>query len=135
MSGCIAPKADRSPCGDPREPGSLFCRVHEQAPGVQRGGWLSAERRRLRMATSQRVDTSGIVTLQDQKLDASNVATRLWIGGRPPFDRDLPGFDLLVLCARELQPDHVAFHGTVIRCPLRDDILDHPELTRAVLTA
>ena len=44
------------------------------------------------MATSQRVDTSGIVTLQDQKLDASNVATRLWIGGRPPFDRDLPGF-------------------------------------------
>jgi protein-tyrosine phosphatase len=85
------------------------------------------------MATPEKVDVSGMATTP--KLDASNVATRLWVGGRPPFERDLPGFDLLVLCARELQPDRIAFHGTVIRCPLRDDMLDHPELTRAVLSA
>jgi protein-tyrosine phosphatase len=76
-----------------------------------------------------------MVALQDQELDASNVATRLWVGSRPPFDRDLPGFDLLVLCAQELQPQHLAFHGKVIRCPIPDGDLDHAELTRAVLAA
>lgn len=72
---------------------------------------------------------------QDQRLDASNVATRLWVGGKPPFDRDLPEFDVLVLCAKELQPARVAFHGRVLRCPLPDDALDHQELARAVLSA
>jgi protein-tyrosine phosphatase len=70
-----------------------------------------------------------------ERLDASSVATRLWVGSRPPFDRDLPGFDLLVLCAQEIQPREVAFHGRVLRCPLPDGALDHQELTRAVLTA
>jgi len=71
----------------------------------------------------------------EQRLDASNVATRLWVGGRPPFDRDLPEFDVLVLCAQELQPRELAFHGRVLRCPIPDGTLDHQELTRAVLTA
>jgi protein-tyrosine phosphatase len=53
-------------------------------------------------------------------LDASNIVRRLWIGGVPPFDRHLPEFDVLVLCARELQPESLAFRGTVIRCPIRD---------------
>jgi len=72
---------------------------------------------------------------QEQRLDASNVATRLWVGGRPPFDRDLPAFDLLVLCAQELQPATVSFHGRVLRCPIPDGALDHQELRRVVLTA
>lgn len=76
-----------------------------------------------------------MVDLQDHALDASNVATRLWIGGRPPFDRDLPDFDILVLCAQEIQPGQMAFHGQVLRCPVPDGALDHAELTRVVLTA
>jgi protein-tyrosine phosphatase len=71
----------------------------------------------------------------EQRLDASNVATRLWVGGKPPFDRDLPDFDLLVLSAQELQPSELAFHGRVLRCPIPDGALDHQELTRAVLAA
>jgi protein-tyrosine phosphatase len=70
-----------------------------------------------------------------ERLDASNVATRLWVGGKPPFDRELPEFDLLVLCAQELQPREIAFHGRVLRCPLPDDVLDHQELRHTVLTA
>lgn len=68
-------------------------------------------------------------------MDASNVSTRLWVGGKPPLDRDLPEFDVLVLCAQEIQPQYVAFHGKTIRCPLPDSALDHQELTRAVLAA
>jgi protein-tyrosine phosphatase len=76
-----------------------------------------------------------MVDLQDQSLDASNVATRLWVGSRPPFDRDLPDFDILVLCAQEIQPSQTAFHGRVLRCPIPDGDLTHAELTRAVQTA
>jgi protein-tyrosine phosphatase len=76
-----------------------------------------------------------MVSQGDTRLDASNISTRLWIGGQPPFDVDLPSFDLLVLCARELQPTRVAFHGRVVRCPLRDAVLDHQELATAVLAA
>ena len=121
MSGCIAPlPAGREQCGKPCEPGSMFCRWHEKAPAGRRGGWLSAERRRRKLA-------------QDHKLDASNIATRLWVGGEPPFDRDLPDFDLLVLCAQEIQPERPAFHGMVFRCPIPDARLDIPQLTTAVL--
>lgn len=119
---CIAPAARANTrCPRAREPGSLFCRRHEQAPAAQRGGWLSAERRRRRIAASD-----------EQPLDASNVAPRLWVGGRPPFERDLPEFDMLVLCARELQPPDTAFHGRVVRCPIPDDVLTNAELTRVI---
>ncbi len=125
MSGCIAPRAPGHPdaCGDPRQPGSMFCRVHEQAPAARRGGWISAERRRQRMSQ------------QETRLDASNIVQRLWVGGEPPFDRDLPAFDVLVLCAREIQPERPAFRGAVFRCPIPDSTLDIHELTAAVLTA
>lgn len=65
-------------------------------------------------------------------LDASNVAVRLWVGGVPPFDEDLPNFDVLVLTAREHQPQQVAFHGVTIRCGIPDGHLDHQEVARAV---
>lgn len=78
---------------------------------------MSAERRRRAMG----------------RLDASNIFTRLWVGGEPPLDRDLPDFDLLVLCAREIQPEQIAFRRTVFRCPLPDSRLNIHELTAAVL--
>lgn len=84
--------------------------MHEAAPATKRGGWLSAEkRRRVRSANLTHAD-----------LDCSNVAKRLWVGAAPPFDRHLPEFDALVLCAQELQPQVVAFRGQLLRCPLPD---------------
>jgi hypothetical protein len=123
---CIAPRGvgDRTLCPDGREPGSLFCRRHESAPAAQRGGWLSAEKRRRKMAGSA-----------TSTLDASQVFTRLWVGGRPPFDRDLPAFDLLVLCAQELQPERVAFHGRTLRCPVPDSRLETPQIARVLSTS
>lgn len=65
-------------------------------------------------------------------MDASNIVTRLWIGGEPPADRDLPMFDVLVLCAQEVQPDPVAFTRQVVRVPLPDAALSDVELRRAL---
>lgn len=119
---CIAPsRAVR--CPNDREPGSLFCRTHERAPAAKRGGWISAERRRRLLAGG------------DASMDASNVATRLWVGGKPPFDVDMPQFDVLVLCARELQPERLAFHGHVIRCPIPDAVLANTEIAMVLRTA
>ncbi len=66
-------------------------------------------------------------------MDASNIVRRLWIGGVPPFDRPLPDFDVLVLCAQELQPRQVGFQGQTIRIPLPDAALDNPDLRRALI--
>lgn len=118
MADCIVPR-----CSHPREVGAVFCAAHLRAPAGQRGGWLSAEKRRRQRANDPTMTTP---------LDASNIARRLWVGGKPPFDRDLPDFDVLVLCAQELQPERLAFHGTVIRCPLPDAALSPAELERAV---
>jgi protein-tyrosine phosphatase len=90
------------------------------APAGQRGGWLSAENRRRKLAASQ-----------ETTMDASKVAKRLWVGGKPPFDRDLPEFDVLVLCAQELQPQRLAFGRKVIRCPLPDSDLNPNQLRLA----
>ncbi len=123
---CIAPSGagDRAMCPDARLPGSLFCRRHELAPAAQRGGWLSAERRRRKMAGSS-----------TSTLDASQVFNRLWVGARPPFDRDLPDFDVLVLCAQELQPERVAFHGMTVRCPIPDGRLEPRQIARVLMTS
>jgi hypothetical protein len=120
--GCIAPE-----CEELREVGSVFCRKHLDAPAGQRGGWLSAERRRRKMA--------GGPILSDVKLDANNIVRRLWIGGEPPMDRHLPGFDVLTLCAEEIQPRVVAFRGNILRVPLPDAKLDGSETSRAVIGA
>ncbi len=99
----------------------MFCRPCEQAPAGQRGGWLSAHRRRERIANGSRID-------------ANAVAARLWIGGPPPADRDLPAFGLVVLCAREVQPTP-PLSGQLLRCPLPDGVLDGRDLKRAVMSA
>ena len=64
-------------------------------------------------------------------LDASNIAKRLWIGGKPPVDRDLP-FDVLALCAAEVQPDEIVFPRTVVRVPLPDAELASYQRRRAL---
>lgn len=121
---CIAPFGKRrTPCHRPTEPGSLFCRTHERAPAAQRGGWISAANRRRKLAAA------------DQALDASNIAPRLWVGGCPPVDRDLPEFDVLVLCAAEYQPQELAFHGRCLRCPMPDGQLSDGQLGYALIVA
>jgi protein-tyrosine phosphatase len=89
-----------------------FCELHAKAPAGQRGGWLSAAKRK--------------------PYDASAIAPRLWIGAKPPFDRDLPGVDLLVLCAIELQPERLGFRGRVLRCPMPDAELDIAQVKMAL---
>ncbi len=132
---CIAPRRGL-PCDRPRAPGSLFCRTHERAPAARRGGWLSAELRRRKRAASltEALDASNI-TPPKPGSRADGPRRSLWVGGAPPFDRDLPDFDVLVLCARELQPEHLAFHGYVIRCPIPDDVLTSPEIRLVMGTA
>jgi len=132
---CIAPDRSMVRCPLPTEPGSVFCRKHECAPAGRRGGWVSAEMRRRRRAASE-----------DRPLDISNITPprpggrsdgprrSLWVGAAPPFDRDLPGFDVLVLCTKEIQPEQVGFHGYTVRCPISDDILSPLEI-RLVLEA
>lgn len=91
-----------------------------RAPTGTRGGWISAWRRAQRRGAGT-------------PLDASAVARRLWVGGAPPLDRDLPDFDVLFLCASEIQPPAVAFSRELVRVPLRDDVLTPYELKRAII--
>jgi protein-tyrosine phosphatase len=116
-------KLDPGLCGNKALPGSLFCRRHEGAAAANRGGWIAAENRRRKLAAA------------DQSLDASNIMPRLWVGARPPADRDLPQFDVLVLCAAEYQPNPVAFHGQVLRCPIPDAPLTDHQVAHALMVA
>lgn len=109
MTSCAAPS-----CARPAPEGP-FCELHAKAPAGQRGGWLSAAKRR--------------------PYDANAVAPRLWVGAVPPFDRNLPQVDLLVLCALELQPEHLAFQGAILRCPIPDATLDVPQIAMAMITS
>lgn len=125
MTGlCIAPGADRRPCHAPCTPGSAFCEGHASAPAVRRGGWLSAERRR-----RQRVGGAEPVAF-----DVSNIAPRLWLSAMPPLDRDLPAFDLLVLCAADMTRDRLPFRGRVLRCPLPRTLTIY-DIRRAITAA
>lgn len=120
---CIAPS-----CGAPVTVGSpVFCDIHIRAPSGQRGGWLSAYRRKQSMVDQP--------AMEQVRLDASNIAPRLWMGAKPPFDRDLPKIDILVLAARELQPAKTAFHGALYHCPLVDDHLELTDIARALQCA
>ena len=92
-----------------------FCELHAKAPAGQRGGWLSAAKRK--------------------PYDATPIAPRLWIGSKPPVDRALSNIDLVVLCAAEFQPDRLAGHGALLRCPIPDDVLDPPELQLVLQTS
>lgn len=108
-SYCVAPKCQGEAIDGP------FCVEHDKAPNTQKGGWLSAHKRR-----------------REVSIDASQVAPRLWIGAAPPVDKDLTKVDLLVLCAREIQPERLAFHGHILRCPLPDAEITNAELHRAL---
>ena len=119
---CVAPK-----CPLDAELGAVFCKTHLAAPSGKRGGWLSAYRRtRMASATTQ--------PEQPTPLDVSQIAKRLWMGARPPLDRTIPGFDVLVLCAQEFQPVWIPFSGKVIRCPIEDGILDEPQTRTTLVT-
>jgi len=109
VTRCVAPS-----CVKPAQDGQL-CVLHAKAPAGQRGGWLSAAKRK--------------------PYDATVVSPRLWIGAKPPLDKDLPGVDLLVLCAAEIQPDRLAFHGAVLRCPIPDAELDAAQLRLVMQTS
>lgn len=65
-------------------------------------------------------------------MDASQIITRCWVGSKPPFDRDLPEFDVLVLCAEEIQPERLGFLRQVVRAPIPDSALSSEELRIAL---
>ena len=115
-SHCIAPG-----CLEPRAAGAVFCEACMLAPAGKRGGWISAYKRRQRAGG-------------DVPIDAHNIVRRLWIGSRPPVDRPLPMFDVVVLCAKEYQPEmpHVP---VVLRVPLDDAQLDAVQFRAALLGA
>jgi protein-tyrosine phosphatase len=115
VAACAGPKCDRPPL-----PGRKFCPVCNAAPATQKGGWLSAAKRR--QATVS-------------KVDASNVAPRLWVGGKVDPTAPLTKVSVLVLCAQEIQPTQLAFQGEVLRCPIPDSRLTLPEFQRAVATS
>lgn len=109
MTRCLAPS-----CVLPAQLGP-FCELHAKAPAGQRGGWLSAAKRK--------------------PYDATVVSPRLWIGAKPPLDKEIPKVDVLVLCAAEIQPDALAFKGTVVRCPIPDGGLDGKQIRLVMQTA
>lgn len=116
---CIAPRCDKK-----RAIGALFCARHMLAPAARRGGWLSAWKRARERAAAQPEEVA---------MDMSNISPRLWVGARPPFDRDLPDFDVLVLCAQEIQPAVLGFGRQVLRVPLPDSALTTEETRRALI--
>ncbi len=131
---CLAPTC-RAPVAVPEGRGA-FCAEHAKAPPGQRGGWLSAHKRKLRIA-------GGAVALDRQDrivpgalvLDAHPVFKRLWVGSRPPVDRPLPEFTTLILAARENQPQALGFKGKVLRCPIDDGKLTQAEAKLVLETA
>lgn len=71
-----------------------------------------------------------------EALDAHQIIERIWVGSRPPIDRPLTGYSMLVLCAEEIQPTTLAFRGRVVRCPLDDcNPLPREHLVRALQAA
>jgi hypothetical protein len=72
------------------------------------------------------------------QLDADRIVTRIYQGSYPPPGREVArcGFDVLVLCAVELQTPALFFDGVqVIHCPLDDAELTAQEWARAQTTA
>jgi protein-tyrosine phosphatase len=72
-------------------------------------------------------------------IDATRLASKLYIGSKPPLGTAVAdnGFDVLVLCAREYQPRLHNFPGlsAVIHAPLDDDKLTTKEIDIAYMTA
>lgn len=68
-----------------------------------------------------------------KKIDATRVASKLYVGSFPSPDLKSKGFDVVVLCAREMQ--HVNPDIMTIRIPLDDADLSARDYSRAVKTA
>jgi protein-tyrosine phosphatase len=135
VQSCIALEQGRR-CPRPAALGAVFCDVHMQAPPGRRGGWLSAWKRKVAMAPSPIGTHHPSVT---PYTDFSNVAPpssslKLYVGGRPPHDREL-AFDTLVLCERHYQPERMVFRGTIVRCPIDDDVLSKQEIRQVLNTS
>lgn len=105
-------------------PQTPFCSDHAVAPAVQRGGWLSAWKRRQRAAGGQ-----------GTAIDAVPVFKRIWVGAAPSPDQSLPEFTTLVLAGDPGQPATMAFQGRVLRCALEDAALSSVEAKAVMATA
>lgn len=109
----------------------MFCRTHEAAPASRRGGWLSAYRRR----------SSSSVAATEEPLDASCLSSQtsnargVWLGGKFHPERPLPGVDVLVLAAAEVQPERLTFGGRIVRARLSPVIEGPGELNALILAA
>lgn len=116
---CLAPKCDRPAHvvtgSTEAQVIAPFCELHAKAPAGQRGGWLSAAKRK--------------------PYDATPIAPRLWIGSKPPVDRNLTNVDVVGLCAMEFQPERLAGQQALLRCPIDDSILTMPELQLVLQTS
>jgi protein-tyrosine phosphatase len=53
-------------------------------------------------------------------VSGDRVAPRLWQGAAPDPAKPYTEFDVIVLCAQEVQPRFARFKGTVIRAPFAD---------------
>lgn len=83
------------------------------------------------------ITVSGMIDAISGYTDFSCVAPKLYVGSKPPFDVQLPQFDMLVLCAQELQPhaSAIAFTGMVLRCPIPDDHLNQAQVQLALTSS
>jgi hypothetical protein len=107
----------------------MFCRDHEAAPAARRGGWLSAYRRRSQTAVAE--DPLDASCLSSQ----SSTARGIWLGGKFAPERPLPGVDVVVLAAAEVQPERLTFGGRIVRARL-SPVVDGPgELNSLILAA
>lgn len=68
-----------------------------------------------------------------RKIDATRVASKLYVGSYPPAALKSKGFDVVVLCAKELQK--VSPDIFTIRFPFDDGSLSSRDYMRAVRTA
>lgn len=112
-------------CG---QSGSPFCPTHAAAPSGKRGGWLSAHRRNTQLA-------GGGSHQAPLSIDASNLVPKLWVGAKPPIDRTLPMFTMIVLAAAEVQPEQVPWTGRILRARLDDREPTQNEILTAVTAA
>lgn len=69
------------------------------------------------------------------RTECSNISKHLWVGSEPDLSSPIEGIDVVVLCAREIQPAATGFTGRILRCPLPDCELHQQELSLAMLIA
>lgn len=118
---CIAPACRRKVIAAGVDVPGL-CAAHQKAPDAQKGGWISAFQRRQSFTGSP------------TPIDADPVYHRLWMGGRPPVDKEMRSLGAVVLGAAEYQPV-MAYKGALLRCPIEDHCPTANELAMAEASA